>query len=82
MTTQIDRRSTEPRTSDYGDILTLAQAATYLGVSIRSLQDRGDIPRHDIRLPGSRKAQWRYMRSELDAWVARCTYGGNQREDE
>ena len=64
-----------------GAILTQAQAASYLGISIRSLQDRADVPRHDIRPPGSRKAQWRLVRAELDQWVARHTYGGNQRED-
>jgi hypothetical protein len=60
-------------------VFTMTEAARYLRMSVRSIQDRPDIPRHDCRAPGTRKAMWRYLRGELDAWIARRTYGGNQR---
>jgi hypothetical protein len=69
------------RSAEPGAILTLQEAATYLRMSVRLLQDRADVPRHDIRPPGSRKAQWRFLRAELDAWVVRCTYGGYRHEN-
>ncbi|GEM_PF-5296955 len=47
-------------------LLTLAQAAAYLGVSIRHLQDRVDIPRVDVSAPGAGKPAWRYRLHDLE----------------
>lgn len=68
----VGRRGAGPTTdrADFGPVLTTAEAASYLRVSVRALQDRADIPRVDIAAPGSRKAQWRYRRPDLERFVA------------
>jgi excisionase family DNA binding protein len=47
------------------EIMTLEEAADFLRVSRSTLYQRHDIPRH--LMPGSR--QYRYLRSELVAWL-------------
>jgi excisionase family DNA binding protein len=47
------------------EIMTLEEAADFLRVSRSTLYQRRDIPRHPM--PGSR--QYRYLRSELVAWL-------------
>jgi excisionase family DNA binding protein len=47
------------------EIMTLEEAAEFLRVSRSTLYQRADIPRH--RMPGSR--EFRYLRSELLAWL-------------
>jgi hypothetical protein len=46
------------------------QAAAALGISVRQLKDRADIPRCDIAPPGATRAQWRYLPGDLQAFVA------------
>ena len=48
-----------------GEVLTLAEAATYLRVSKSTMYQRKDIPRH--RIPGSRGV--RFFKAELTAWL-------------
>lgn len=48
-----------------GEIMTLAEAATYLRLSKSTLYQRKDIPRH--RLPKSREL--RFLKAELTAWL-------------
>ena len=48
-----------------GEVLTLAEAATYLRVSKSTMYQRKDIPRH--RIPGSRGM--RFFKAELTAWL-------------
>jgi hypothetical protein len=50
--------------------LTTDQAAAALGISVRQLKDRADIPRCDIAPPGATRAQWRYLPGDLHAFVA------------
>lgn len=71
----------EPVELPDGGVFTRAEAARYLRLSIRTLEARSDIPAHDVRPPGTAKACWRYIRSELDAWVARHTFGGHMTEE-
>lgn len=52
-------------------VLTLDQAAAYLGMSRRHLQDRRDVPRVDLKAPGAKTPMWRYRRVDLDAFVLR-----------
>ena len=47
------------------EIMTLEEAADFLRVSRSTLYQRRDIPHH--HMPGSR--QYRYLRSELLAWL-------------
>lgn len=51
-------------------VMTLKEAATYLRMSPRALQDRADIPRTDIAAPGATRAMWRYRVIDLDAFLA------------
>ena len=51
-------------------LLTIAGAAAYLGLSVRHLQDRADVPRIDISAPGATKPQWRYRLTDLEAFAA------------
>lgn len=56
----------EPIHSPTGaEVMTLAEAATYLRLSRSTLYQRKDIPRH--RLPGSREV--RFLRDELLDWL-------------
>lgn len=64
---ELDRR----RDHELRGLLTLKQAADYLALSPRALQDRTDIPRVDVRDPASDRAAWRYRRVDLDAFAAR-----------
>lgn len=48
-----------------GEVLTLAEAATYLRFSKSTMYQRKDIPRH--RIPGSRGM--RFFKAELTAWL-------------
>lgn len=52
-------------------LLTVSQAAAYLGVSVRHIQDRADIPRVDISAPGAGRPQWRYRVADLEQFSAR-----------
>lgn len=47
------------------EIMTLAEAASYLRLSKSTLYQRKDIPRH--RIPGSREV--RFLKDELLAWL-------------
>jgi hypothetical protein len=47
------------------EVLTLAEAADFLRLSVSTMHQRRDIPRH--RVPGSRG--YRYLRCELLAWL-------------
>jgi predicted DNA-binding transcriptional regulator AlpA len=60
-----------------GEIMTLEEAADFLRLSKSSLYQRPDIPRH--RMPGSRK--FRYLRSELLAWLKGELTGSAKTED-
>lgn len=51
-------------------LLTAKQAAAYLGLSPRHLQNRADIPRVDISAPGATRRQWRYRVGDLEAFAA------------
>ena len=51
-------------------LLTIAGAAAYLGLSVRHLQDRADVPRIDVSAPGATKPQWRYRLTDLEAFAA------------
>lgn len=51
-------------------LLTHRQAASYLAISPRALQDRADIPRVDISAPGATRRMWRYRREDLDTLIA------------
>jgi hypothetical protein len=52
------------------EVFTLEEAAVYLRMSPRALQDRADIPRCDISAPGAARPMWRYRRTDLDAFLA------------
>jgi hypothetical protein len=56
--------------------MTLAEAADFLRFSISTMHQRADIPRH--RVPGSRA--YRYLRSELLAWLKGEQYTVSMRE--
>jgi hypothetical protein len=47
------------------EVLTLAEAADFLRLSISTMHQKRNIPRH--RLPDSR--EYRYLRSELLMWL-------------
>jgi hypothetical protein len=51
-------------------LLTVAEAARFLGLSVRHLQDRADIPRVDVAAPGATKPAWRYRLADLDHFAA------------
>jgi hypothetical protein len=59
-------------------LLSVEQAAEYLGVSIRHMWELR-LARVDIRSPGSKRAAWRYQVSDLDAVIAsrRVAAGSN-----
>ncbi len=50
-------------------LLTVAQAAQYLGLSERHLQDRADIPRLDAAAPGATRPLWRYRVTDLERFA-------------
>jgi hypothetical protein len=50
--------------------LSRADAAQYLGVSLRWLEASATIPKHNLGRPGGKKAMWRYRKSDLDRWIA------------
>jgi hypothetical protein len=52
------------------EVFTLDEAATYLRMSPRALQDRADIPRCNIAAPGADRPMWRYRKIDLDAFLA------------
>lgn len=49
-------------------LLTMDQAAIYLAVS-RGWMEDAQLPRVDMRTPGTRKPMWRYRRADLDVWI-------------
>lgn len=53
-----------------GPYLTTDEAAEYLGVSVRWLQGRPDIPRVNLGRPGAKRAMVRYRRTDLDSYMA------------
>lgn len=53
-------------------LLTFTQAAAYLSVSLRFMADL-PLPRVDVRRPGTKRAVWRYNRTDLDTWIAART---------
>jgi excisionase family DNA binding protein len=55
------------------EIMTPEEAADFLRLSVSTVYQRKDIPRH--RLPGSR--QIRFIRSELLAWMKGELMGGS-----
>jgi len=50
-------------------LLTVVEAARFLGLSAGHVQARGDIPRVNVAPPGSRKPAWRYRISDLEAFA-------------
>ena len=48
-----------------------SEAAHYLGVSLRWLEGRSDIPAVNLARAASRRAMIRYRRSDLDQFIAR-----------
>jgi hypothetical protein len=52
------------------EVFTLAEAAEYLRISPRALQDRADIVRVDVSAPGADRAMWRYRKADLDRFLA------------
>jgi predicted DNA-binding transcriptional regulator AlpA len=61
----------------HDEIMTLEEAAGFLRVSRSTMYQRTDIPRH--RMPGSRV--FRYLRSELLAWLKGEMTGSAKTED-
>jgi hypothetical protein len=51
-------------------LLTTAEAARYLGLSRRHMQDRADIPRVDVSAPGAARPAWRYRVEDLARFAA------------
>lgn len=51
-------------------LLTIKQAAAYLRLSPRHLQDRADIPRVNVSAPGAGKPAWRYRVEDLEQFAA------------
>ena len=51
------------------EVFTLSEAAEYLRMSARALQNRADIPRVDISAPGSDRPMWRYRKVDLDRFL-------------
>jgi hypothetical protein len=56
------------------EVLTLAEAADFLRLSVSTMHQKRNIPRH--RLPGSR--EYRYLRSELLMWLKGVPHTGNE----
>jgi len=50
-------------------VLTRGQAAAYIGMSASWLKT-APMPRVDMRRPGGHRPVWRYLRADLDAWLA------------
>ena len=46
------------------------EAAGYLDVSVRFLEGNASIPKVNLAGPGSKRATWRYRKSDLDDWMA------------
>jgi hypothetical protein len=57
--------------------LSRAEAATYLGVSVRRLEGDPSIPKFNVAGPRSKRATWRYRKTDLDSWMAGRKHGGN-----
>jgi len=51
-------------------LLTRAEAAHYLALSIRRLEGVSSIPKVNVAPPESRRPSWRYEPTALDKWVA------------
>lgn len=54
-------------------LLTEQQAADYLGVSLRYMKGRGDVPRVNVAAPDAKRPMWRYRLADLEAWTAKHT---------
>lgn len=52
------------------EVFTLQEAADYLRISPRALQDRPDIVRVDVSAPGAERPMWRYRKADLDRFLA------------
>jgi len=61
------------RAADPESLLSPRDAEKFLGISLRSLQDRADIPRINMSPLGSKRMMWRYRRSDLIEYAARRT---------
>ena len=53
-----------------GALFTAKEAALWLGISLRQIADRADIPRLDIAPAGATRPQWRYRPADLEAFAA------------
>jgi len=54
-----------------GDVLTTDEVASLLKVSVRQVQDMAagaELPAY--RIGGKRRGNWRFRRSEIEAWLA------------
>jgi hypothetical protein len=63
-------RRTKGRKAAVSPLLTTHDAALYLSVSRRWLEEQADIPRIDISGQGYGRPMWRYERSTLDRFIA------------
>lgn len=74
------RRKQASRSPD--GYLSRTEAAGYLGVSLRFMEDNTSIPKINVAGPGSKRATWRYLKSDLDEWMkARGQRGKQGRTD-
>lgn len=64
------RRTKEANRSSGNGLLSRAEAADYLGVSVRYMEGNSSIPKQDLGRTGNRRRTWRYSKADLDAWIA------------
>jgi hypothetical protein len=62
-------RHRQPAKSPDG-YLSRAEAAAYLGVSLRRLEGDSSVPKFNVARLGAKRATWRYRRADLDEWMA------------
>lgn len=65
------RRATA-RKAPTSPLLSVGEAAEYLGVSRRWLEGNSELAPVDLSTPGSTRPMLRYARAELDRYVALC----------
>jgi hypothetical protein len=58
-----------------------AEAAQYLGVSIRTLEARKDIPRFQLQGECGKGGKVLFRKSELDRWMETNRVTGNEQQD-
>lgn len=63
-------RARRPPVNSVDGYLTRAQACSYLGMSLRWLESNNSIPKRDVSRPGSKRPTWRYLKKDLDQWMA------------